>query len=84
VARLLATRPLRFLGDISYMLYLSHAYFLAFYDEHSIAWRTHPTVGGLYLRFATILIASLLWSALSLYLYERPIGRLRRYFVRPS
>lgn len=81
ISRFLASRPLRFLGDVSYMVYLSHTYFLEFYDAHSRGWWAHPTTGGLYLRFFVVLAITLLWSALSLYLYERPIGRLRRTFI---
>jgi peptidoglycan/LPS O-acetylase OafA/YrhL len=83
-ARSLASRPMHFLGDISYMVYLSHAYILELYDRHIRSWSIHPTESGLYLRFVVILVLSLLWSALSLSAFEHPVGKLRRYFVRPD
>ena len=81
LARLLASRPLRFLGDISYMLYLSHAYVISLYDRLVPG---HGTVSTLYLRFGVCLAVSVLWCTLSLYLFERPIGRLRRFVLKPK
>jgi peptidoglycan/LPS O-acetylase OafA/YrhL len=80
LTRLLESRPLRFLGDISYMLYLSHAYALEIYDR-LFAWHT---VSAMYLRFGVCLAVSILFCTLSLYLFERPIGRLRRFVLKPE
>jgi peptidoglycan/LPS O-acetylase OafA/YrhL len=84
VARLLASPPLRFLGDISYMLYLSHAYIMGLYDAHGPSLAAHPTEAGLYLRFLVVLGLSILWSTVSLYAFERPVGSLRRYILKPE
>jgi peptidoglycan/LPS O-acetylase OafA/YrhL len=83
-ARLLGSSPLRFLGDISYMLYLSHPYIMGLYDRYGPSLASHPTEAGLYLRLFVVLALSILWSTLSLYLFERPVGSLRRYFLRPA
>ena len=82
IARFLSTAPLRFLGNISYMLYLVHAYVMGFYDEHFSRWTAHPTPSALYLRFGSILVVSVLISTASLFWFERPVGALRRFVLR--
>lgn len=81
LARLLGSRLLRFFGEISYMLYLSHVYLMSFYDQHFGGWREHLTPAAVLVRFGTVLTASVLFSAASLYIFERPLGGLRRYFL---
>ena len=81
-ARFLGSKPLRFLGNISYMVYLSHLYILNLYNGHTKFWANGPTEGGLYLRLLVVLAVTILWSTISLYAFERPVGRLRRFFVR--
>jgi peptidoglycan/LPS O-acetylase OafA/YrhL len=82
--RVLGSRPLKFLGDISYMLYLSHGYFIGLYDARGPSLAAHPTAAALFLRFAVVLGISVLWSTASLYLFERPVGKLRRYVLKPE
>ncbi|MES2391520.1 MAG: acyltransferase [Acidobacteriota bacterium] len=83
-ARILASPPFVWLGNISYMVYLSHAYLMVLYDQHLQSLLRPGTEAGLYLRLGIVLAATLLWSTLTLYLFERPIGRLRRYFTLPA
>lgn len=84
IARALASAPLRMLGAISYMVYLSHPYIMELYDIHfrGVPGLTLTVHIGLWLRFLVVLVLTLLWSQLSLHAFERPIGRLRRYFLR--
>jgi peptidoglycan/LPS O-acetylase OafA/YrhL len=80
----LSLRPLRYLGKISYGLYLVHMPIFALLgglDEHMD--RIHAGAAGdaliVVVRWtAALLIASLFW-----YGFERPILRLKRYF-RPA
>jgi peptidoglycan/LPS O-acetylase OafA/YrhL len=54
------------------------------YDQHLNVWTGLTAHRALALRLAVVLVLTLLWSTLSLYAFERPIGRLRRYFLRPD
>jgi peptidoglycan/LPS O-acetylase OafA/YrhL len=83
-ARLLGSAPLRLLGAVSYMVYLSHPYIMELYDLHLHGGPGLSSEAALWLRFAVVLVLTLLWSLLSLYAYERPVGRLRRFFIRPD
>jgi peptidoglycan/LPS O-acetylase OafA/YrhL len=83
-ARALGSAPLRMLGAVSYMVYLSHSYIMELYDQHLNVWTGLTAHRALALRLAVVLVLTLLWSTLSLYAFERPIGRLRRYFLRPD
>jgi peptidoglycan/LPS O-acetylase OafA/YrhL len=84
LTRFFSLRPIRYLGDVSYMLYLSHLYVLELYNRYFPGLFRHPTESALYLRFFAVLCISLIFCTLSLYLVERPIGRLRRYFLQPA
>jgi peptidoglycan/LPS O-acetylase OafA/YrhL len=82
VSRFLASGPLRFLGEISYMLYLSHAYWLIAIDLLIDRWLPSTrSISGYLLRPAICLGVSIGWSALSLRFFEKPIARLRRSFL---
>ena len=83
-SRALGSAPLRMLGAVSYMVYLSHAYIMELYDQHLRGWLGFSGHRALALRLAVVLVLTLLWSVLSLYAFERPVGRLRRYFLRPD
>ncbi|HXR96915.1 MAG TPA: acyltransferase [Terriglobales bacterium] len=83
--RLCDTAPLRYLGLISYGLYLTHMLVFAIlggFDAHMN--RMHPGPAGdaaiVALRWAvSIGVASMLW-----YGFETPILSLKRYFAQPS
>lgn len=77
-ARFLTLPPFIFLGNISYMMYLSHAYIMALYDRYVRSHIALPLVTEIYVRFFIVLAATLVFCTASLYLYERPINRLRR------
>ena len=81
IARALGSAPLRMLGAVSYMVYLSHAYIMELFDQHFRGWPGLTLHTELWLRLIVVLILTLLWSLLSLYAFERPIGRLRRHFL---
>jgi peptidoglycan/LPS O-acetylase OafA/YrhL len=84
LARALASAPLRILGAISYMVYLSHSYIMELFDNHFRGWPGLTTHTLLAFRLIVVLVFTLLWSLFSLYTFERPIGRLRRHFLRPD
>jgi peptidoglycan/LPS O-acetylase OafA/YrhL len=84
IARALGSAPLRMLGAVSYMVYLSHSYIMEVYDQHLNVWLGLSAHRALALRLAVVLVLTLLWSLFSLYAFERPVGRLRRYFLRPD
>lgn len=71
-----------YLGSISYMVYLSHVYVLQFCQEHMVGVWAGSGLANLYLRFALVLGISVIFSSLTLYLFERPVGKLRRYFLK--
>jgi len=81
VRAVMTARPLRFLGKISYGLYLTHMLVFAYIgalDEHMD--RIHAGAGGdLVIVLArwtlAILVATALWHG-----FERPILKLKRYF----
>lgn len=83
IARLLSTRPLAFFGDISYGLYLVHLTVINLIDGHT-DWLDRPIEPLPYVvRLIVIFGISVGTSALSLYLFERPVMRLRsRYLTR--
>ncbi len=81
-SRLLSVRPLRFLGDISYMLYLSHLYVISLFDDTIMPHLNLPPGSYLYVRFLFTLTIMLALCTLSLRYFERPVGALRRYFLR--
>jgi peptidoglycan/LPS O-acetylase OafA/YrhL len=84
IARALGSAPLRMLGAVSYMVYLSHSYIMELYDQHLRFWPGLTPHRALALRLVVVLALTLLWSLISLYAFERPVGRLRRYFLRPD
>ncbi len=73
--------PLRMLGAISYMAYLSHPYMMELFDRYIGPRMATHGVDYLWTRLIAAFAATLLWSLLTLYAWERPLGRLRRYFV---
>lgn len=80
VARGLMTRPLQFVGTISYGIYLLHPFVpVAVRSVLShFGFNTAATLGKLQLPFfllATIGIASLSW-----YLFEKPINKFKKHF----
>ena len=80
--RFFSSGPMQFLGNISYMMYLSHTYLMNVYDRLVPGFWTHPTPTGYFLRFLAVTAITLLLCAASLYFFERPIGRLRRFVLR--
>ena len=72
---ILQAKPVRYLGKISYGLYLFH-YFVPMFLENSRVPLPHSWMGqfGLY---STVSIAA---ASLSWYAFERPINGLKRYF----
>ena len=81
-SRFFSSVPMRFLGSISYMMYLSHAYIMATYDKVFHGFWSHPTPTGYYVRFVAVMVSTILICAASLHLFEQPIGRLRSKFLR--
>ena len=81
LSRALRWPPLVFFGNISYMFYLSHAYVLQAFREHLETRMAAGPVARAYEEFLFTLVATTLLCTLSLYLFERPVGSLRRYFV---
>jgi peptidoglycan/LPS O-acetylase OafA/YrhL len=83
ISKLFALAPLRFLGEISYMLYLSHAYWLVVIHLLIGKWLPPTTmISGYLLRAAICLGISIVWSALSLRYLERPVAGLRSHFLQ--
>ncbi len=78
--RCLSWGPLRMMGAISYMAYLSHPYMMELFDRYGPRFAAHD-VGYLWARLLAAFAATLLCSSFTLYAWERPLGRLRRYFV---
>ncbi len=77
----LRTRPLRFLGDVSYALYMYHGFVLVYLVKHlGVVNMDHPW--KVFVRFAYSLALSLAISYASLRFIELPIRSLRRYTVR--
>jgi len=67
--RLLNLRFMRFLGTISYSLYLVHHMVIIFVDRHGL----RPTISGPLSLLSSIAIATAIWL-----LVERPFTRLRK------
>ena len=85
LARLLRLPPLVFFGNISYMFYLSHGYVLQFYVDRVRPHLHTGEVAAVYLQFLFVLGRTTALCTVSLYLFERPVGSLRRCFVqRPT
>jgi len=82
LTKILSSRPMRYLGEVSYMFYLSHLYVLYIYDKHLQRWVPRAPAAALYQRFFFVLVVTLLFCTASLYCFERPIGRLRQYKLR--
>lgn len=82
VGRLLSARPLRFIGTISYGIYLYHMFFLvvvpyglkAMHLEATPAWIVSWIQVGL-----SIAVAYVSWLLL-----EKPLNQLKRHFVFPT
>ncbi|MGL3208679.1 acyltransferase family protein [Bradyrhizobium sp. BR 1433] len=71
ISRALSHRPLIFLGEISYSLYLFHQIVIRWYTVNFDAFSPIP----LWLQYAGIWIASLAIAAISFMLVEKPLRR---------
>jgi peptidoglycan/LPS O-acetylase OafA/YrhL len=80
--RVMTVRPLRFLGKISYGLYLWHYLFSAQAEKLSSAIQVaiHPQVLGSLVAFAVTFGLSILIALASFHLIERPFLRLKDAF----
>jgi peptidoglycan/LPS O-acetylase OafA/YrhL len=79
--RVMSWKPILWIGTISYGIYVFH-YILGTYSIKRPLPPMHPLLRGLLLGTASIGLA-----AISFYIYERPINRLRRFFpyrVKPA
>jgi peptidoglycan/LPS O-acetylase OafA/YrhL len=72
--RVLSLRPLLYLGTISYGLYVFHNFMPPLLADIRIPFAVRP-IRFLLLCGVTVVAASLSW-----YLFERPLGRLKRHF----
>ncbi len=81
VRRLLATRPLLYIGLVSYGVFLYHVAVLEQIDRWGLELLTtvHP-----YLKVLEVLFFSLILASLSYYLVERPALRLKRLVAPPG
>ncbi len=78
IARLLASRPLRWLGDISYATYLSHFFLFVLFK---IAFVDRPAIGiGELLGFVLLLLGV---SAILYHGFEKPVQRWLNQRLRP-
>lgn len=75
--RLLNFTPLRYLGKISYGLYVLHPFVELAYNE---AATFLPLPQAWMVQFVLMTALSMLLAALSWHLFEYPINRLKRYF----
>lgn len=71
--------PLRFLGSISYSMYMYHLFFMYLFDKHlknsMFTWSVYWN------RVAFVVPITILACLASMYFMERPIQGLRRYIV---
>lgn len=81
-ARFFSLRSMVFFGNISYMFYLSHTYLLEAYNLYVPSYRDHPDFAGYLIRLPIVFAVTVALCTLSLYFFERPVGKLRRYFVK--
>jgi peptidoglycan/LPS O-acetylase OafA/YrhL len=70
VARTLEARPLRYLGLISYSVYLWHVPVLFWLDRHGLSFGRGP--GGLAANIVWVTVVTLVLSTLTFWLVERP------------
>ena len=64
--KLLSTRPMRYIGEISYTMYLIHLYVLVKVEAH---------VHSRALQFILVLAGTVFWASLSWFVMERPLIR---------
>lgn len=76
VARALDCLPLRFLGEISYSMYLWHCVVIWTLYRHG--WTFPATLPGLYANIALVFAVSVCLSAITYYGVERPALRFKR------
>jgi peptidoglycan/LPS O-acetylase OafA/YrhL len=77
VGRLMSWKPLLLIGAISYGIYVFH--FII--RSYSMNMTSLPTIASPLLRALVLGAISILIAAVSFYLYERPVNRLRRFFA---
>jgi peptidoglycan/LPS O-acetylase OafA/YrhL len=83
-SRFLCLRPLRFLGRISYGVYILHPIAFAIFWLTPYCWIVEKWPGGTLLRMIGQVLIPLPLAALSWYAFEKPILGLKKYFEVPS
>lgn len=74
----LSARPVRYVGRISYGLYVVHPLVFAFLQYLSARYGL-PLLQSAWLRFPTVLAGSLLLAAFSWHVMEKPLNELKRF-----
>ena len=80
VGRVLAWRPIVYLGTISYGLYVVHTLVYPIAIARVRVWPVPSVMSILPLRLVVLFVSTAAVASLSWWLYERPINRLKRFF----
>ena len=87
IGAMLSSRPLVYVGAISYGIYIIHMPLRGLFDQHAAGWANgfssevrDPALAVALLRALVWTVATLAVAALSFHLFEQPLNRLKRHF----